>query len=151
MDVKKWAVEHAERLRTKANLTKDDRLFLLLADKPDRTAVDNRSLIALMRIEQAREAMWANRGTLRQNASAVARQARKARDHERFLAAGLMTKAGLLDSTTGRPIWKHATLLGALDAMAKATVTDEQRARWTARGEELLQDRTTTPDALKIG
>lgn len=149
MDAGKWVETHAERLRAKANPSKDDRLFLLLIDKPDRTPADNRSLAALVRIERAKEAMRASRGTLRESASATTKEARKARDHERFLAAGLMTKAGLLDSETGIPTWNRATLLGALDAMAKATVSEEQRARWTARGDELLRDRGTAEDARK--
>jgi uncharacterized protein YcfJ len=144
LDNATWAERHVERLRTKsttASLTKDDTLFLLLVDKPDRTPAENRSLAALIRVERAKETVRAGRGAIRQAANATAKAARRDRDHERFMASGLMTMVGLLDSQTGKPTWEVATLLGALDAMARATITDEQRARWTARGDELLRDR----------
>ena len=133
-----WLVAHVGRLRVKPTLLKDDRLFLLLVDKPDRTPADDRSLLALVRIERARETMRASRGTIRQAASSAAKADRKARDHQRFLASGLLTMTGLLDPATGQPTWDRAILLGALDALASATITDEQRARWKARGDQLL-------------
>ena len=144
-----WATGHAEHVRSKANPSKDDKLFLLLADKPDRTPVENRTLAALLRVERAKETMRAGRGTIRQATSAKAKEDRRERDHQRFLAAGLMTMVGLLDGQTGKPTWDRATLLGALDAMAKATLTEEQRTRWTTRGEELLRDRPAPGDTPK--
>ena len=139
-----WASNHAEKVRAKANPAKDDKLFLLLFDKPDRTPSENRALAALIRVERAKETLRAGRGTIRQVTSAKAREERRARDHERFRASGLLTMVGLLDGQTGKPTWNTATLLGALDALANTDMTDEQRARWTARGDELLGDRSGT-------
>lgn len=136
-----WAAGHAERVRGKAVPTKDDKLFLLLFDKPDRTPSENRALAALVRVERAKETVRAGRGTIRQVTSAKAREDRRARDHERFRASGLLTMVGLLDGATGKPVWNVATLLGALDAIANAPISEEQRARWTARGDELLRER----------
>lgn len=141
LDNSSWAQAHVERLRTKtnkSNISKDDKLFLLLTDKPDRTPVENRSLAALIRVERAKETMRAGRGAIREAASAKAKADRKARDHQRFLAAGLMTMVGLLDDKTGEPTWDRATLLGALDALAKVAATEDQQRRWKARGEALL-------------
>lgn len=136
-----WAAGHAERVRAKPTPTKDDKLFLLLFDKPDRVPSENRALAALVRVERAKETVRAGRGTIRQVTSAKAREERRARDHERFRASGLLTMVGLLDGQTGKPTWNVATLLGALDALADTPVTDEQRSRWTERGDELLRER----------
>ncbi|WP_010189193.1 conjugal transfer protein TraD, partial [Sphingomonas sp. PAMC 26605] len=133
---------------SKANPSKDDKLFLLLADKPDRTPVENRTLAALLRVERAKETMRAGRGTIRQATSAKAKEERRERDHQRFLAAGLMTMVGLLDGQTGKPTWDRATLVGALDAMARVDASEDQKGRWKARGDALLAkpgDHTQTP------
>lgn len=141
LDNGSWAKDHVERLRAKSiksSLSKDDKLFLLLIDKPDRTSVENRSLAALIRVERAKETMRAGRGTIREAASAKAKADRKARDHQRFLAAGLMTMVGLLDDKTGEPTWDRATLLGALDAMAQVDASEDQQRRWKARGDAIF-------------
>ncbi|WP_010165463.1 conjugal transfer protein TraD [Sphingomonas sp. PAMC 26617] len=143
-----WANGHAERVRAKDNPSKDDKLFVLLFDKPDRTACENKTLSALLRVERAKETMRAGRGTIRQVTSAKAKEDRRERDHQRFLAAGLMTMVGLLDGQAGKPTWDRATLLGALDAMAKADASEDQKSRWKARGDALLAkpgDHTQNP------
>ena len=141
-----WATGHAERVRSKANPSKDDKLFLLLFDKPDRAPHENRTLTALLRVERAKETMRAGRGTIRQATSAKAKEDRRERDHQRFLAAGLMTMVGLLDGQTGKPTWDRATLLGALDAMAQVDGTEDQQRRWKARGDALLAKTGNGPE-----
>ena len=133
-----WAEQHAKKLRTKYNTSRDDRLFLLLFDTPKRTSADNNSLTALIRIERAKETVRASRTMIRESDTARAKAARKDRDHERYLAAGLLTMVGLLDGKTGKPTWDRATLLGALDAMAKVDASEDQKRRWKARGDALL-------------
>jgi len=133
-----WADQHAEKLRTKHGKSRDDRLFLLLFDTPDRTPADTRSLTALIRIERAKETVRSGRIMIRESDSARAKTARKNRDHERYLASGLLTMVGLLDGQTGKPTWDRATLLGALDALANLTASDDQKRRWKARGDALL-------------
>jgi hypothetical protein len=138
IDNSAWALAHVDKVLAKTNPSKDDKLFMLLMHKPDRTPVDNRSLAALIRVERAKETVRAGRGAIRQAASVTAKADRRERDHQRFLAAGLMTKAGLLDSQTGIPTWDRATLLGALDAMAQVDASEDQQRRWKARGDALL-------------
>jgi len=133
-----WAARHAEKLRTKDNPSRDDRLFLLLFDNPERTPADTRSLTALIRIERAKETVRSGRIMIRESDSARAKAARRDRDHERYLASGLLTMVGLLDGKTGKPTWDRATLLGALDAMAKVDASEDQKRRWKARGDALL-------------
>lgn len=153
LDNATWAARYAERLRAKLNstsITTDEVLFLGLTDKPDRTPVESRALAALIRVERAKETMRAGRGAIRRAVNAAAKVDRKARDHERFKASGLLTMVGLLDAQTGKPTWNVATLLGALDALADTPVTDEQRTRWTERGGELLRERVkheTAPES----
>jgi hypothetical protein len=133
-----WADKHAEKLRTKHGKSRDDRLFLLLFDNPERTPADTRSLTALIRIERAKETVRSGRIMIRESDSARAKAARRDRDHERYLASGLLTMVGLLDGQTGKPTWDRATLLGALDALANLTASDDQKRRWKARGDALL-------------
>lgn len=153
LDNATWAARHVERLRARStpdSLSKDEHLFLLLSDIPDPTPTDTRSLAALIRVERAKETMRAGRGAIRRAANAAAKVDRKARDHERFKASGLLTMVGLLNAQTGKPTWNVATLLGALDALADTPVTDEQRTRWTERGDELLRERVkheTAPES----
>jgi hypothetical protein len=138
LDNATWSARHAEKLRSKDNPSRDDRLFLLLFDTPERTPADTRSLTALIRIERAKETVRSGRIMIRESDSARAKAARRDRDHERYLASGLLTMVGLLDGQTGKPTWDRATLLGALDAMAKVDASEEQKRRWKARGEALL-------------
>lgn len=141
LDNATWAARHVERIRarsTAASLSKDDKLFLLLIHKPDRTPAESRSLAALVRVERAKETVRAGRSEIRQAASATAKADRRERDHQRFLAAGLMTMVGLLDSQTGKPTWDRATLLGALDAIANTDASEDQKRRWKARGDVML-------------
>jgi hypothetical protein len=133
-----WASAHVDKVLAKTNPSKDDKLFMLLMHKPDRTPIDNRSLAALVRVERAKETVRAGRGMIRQAASATAKADRRERDHQRFLAAGLMTMVGLLDGQTGIPTWDRATLLGALDALAQVDASEDQKRRWKARGDALL-------------
>lgn len=93
------------------------RLLLMLADKPDRTADDARIINA----EKAAE--------------------RKARDHELYQSAGLLILAGLVDTTTGKPTRDRGELLGALVSLAEAQVDDEKRAAWKRKGDALLAER----------
>jgi len=148
LDNATWAARHAEKLRTKDNPSRDDRLFLLLFDNPERTPADIRSLTALIRIERAKETVRSGRIMIRESDSARAKAVRRDRDHERYLASGLLTMVGLLDGKTGKPTWDRATLLGALDAMAKVDASEDQKRRWKARGDALLtepKDRTENP------
>jgi len=148
LDNATWADRHVGKLRLRDNPSRDDRLFLLLFDNPERTPADTRSLTALIRIERAKETVRSGRIMIRESDSARAKAARRDRDHERYLASGLLTMVGLLDGKTGKPTWDRATLLGALDAMAKVDASDDQKRRWKARGDALLdkpEDRTETP------
>jgi hypothetical protein len=133
-----WATSHAERIRSIENPSKDEALLLLLYDKHDRTLAQDRTLRALFRVERAKETVRAARGTIRQATSSAAKAARRDRDHERYLASGLMTMVGLLDGKTGKPTWDRATLLGALDALAQVDASEDQTRRWKARGDALL-------------
>lgn len=138
LDNATWAARHAEKLRSRDNPSRDDRLFLLLFDTPNRTPADTRSLTALIRIERAKETVRTSRIMIRESDSARAKAARRDRDHERYLASGLLTMVGLLEGKTGKPTWDRATLLGALDALAQVDASEDQKRRWKARGDALL-------------
>ncbi len=76
---------------------------------------------------------------IRQEQNRQARkQARKARNHELYQAAGLMILAGLVDTKTGKPTRDTAELLGALVWLATIEPDEERQAAWRERGSDLL-------------
>ncbi len=116
-------------------------LLVLLAEKKDRTLHDEKKLNALIKAEKAN----IRASQARQNAAnlinaekkAAAVAARKARDHEMYQSAGLLSLAGLVDKETGMPARDRGALLGALIALSKTT--DEARwSDWKRHGDALL-------------
>ena len=130
----KWLAERLAYLRGLKAPSDQQRLLLMLADKPDRTADDGRKLAALVRAEKAR----ADAARII-NAEKAAE--RKARDHELYESAGLMILAGLIDTKTGKPTRDRGELLGALVSLAEAQVDDAKRAAWKAKGDALMAER----------
>ena len=130
----KWLAERLAYLRGLKAPSDQQRLLLMLADKPDRTADDGRKLAALVRAEKAR----ADAARII-NAERAAE--RKARDHELYESAGLMILAGLIDTKTGKPTRDRGELLGALVSLAEAQVDDAKRAAWKAKGDALMAER----------
>lgn len=133
----KWLAERLAYLRGLKAPSDQQRLLLMLADKPDRTADDGRKLAALVRAEKAAERAQKARA----DAARIINAERKARDHELYESAGLMILAGLIDTKTGKPTRDRGELLGALVSLAEAQVDDAKRAAWKAKGDALMAER----------
>ncbi|MFY1971184.1 conjugal transfer protein TraD [Achromobacter dolens] len=111
--------------------------MLLLAEKIDRTADDERKLKALVRAEKAAQRAQRARADAARILDIEKTAARKARDHEMYQVAGLMGLAGLLDKATGRPTRDRGELLGALMDLARIQ-DSEKSAIWKRAGDSLL-------------
>ncbi len=138
-----WLARRIEYIKSLRSPSEHQRLLLLLAEKPDRTAEDEKKLAALIRAERAAERAMRARAEAARIVNAEREAARKARAHELFQAAGLMILAGLVDTKTGRPVWDRAELLGALAALAETPAGDARRIEWRQRGEALLAQAKT--------
>lgn len=113
-------------------------LLVMLAEMPERTASDDRKLAALLKAEKAQLRALRARSEVQRLVNAEKEAARKARNHQLFEVAGLLSLAGLLDKTTGKPLTDRGELLGALLAIAETPADDPRRASWKRKGDALL-------------
>lgn len=136
----KWLSENIEKLRNIRSPSSQQRLLILLAEKPSRSSKESGALTALVRAERlAENAIKARAAAAKHLISEQDRQ-RKARNHELFNLAGLVALSGLADKETGRLIMDQAEFLGALIEMRGAPVPDDLRARWRQIGNATLAD-----------
>lgn len=134
----KWLADNLEKLRNSKSPSSQQKLIVLLADKPDRAAKEANTLTALVRAERlAERALRARAAAAKHLASEQDRQ-RKARNHELFNLAGLVSLAGLADKETGKLAMDAAEFLGALIEMRDAPLPDDLRARWRQIGNAAL-------------
>lgn len=131
--------------------TEQQELLVLLAEKPERTEQEEKKLAALVRAAKAsiRAAKARQDAAKLINAEkkAAADAARKARDHEMYQAAGLLSLAGLVDKVTGKPGMDRGELLGALLGLAKVPPNDPRRAEWKRAGDVVLAVTSANTDA----
>jgi len=140
-----WLTARVTYLKGLKSRSDQQELLVLLAEKNTRTPQDDKKLTVLVRAEKA--SMRAAKA--RQEASnlinaerkATAESERKARDHELYQAAGLLSLAGLVDKKTGKPTMDRGQLLGALLGLAKVPQDDPRRADWKRAGDALLTEK----------
>lgn len=137
-----WITERLAYLRGLKSPNDQQRLFMLLVDKTERTADDNRKLAALVKAEKAAERAQKARANAARIINAEKEAARKARDRELYQSAGLLILAGLVDPSTGAPSIDRGELLGALLGLSKVPADDSRRAEWKRAGDALLAERT---------
>jgi len=132
----RWLAERVEYLHKLKAPSEQQRLLILLAEKPDRSPADDRKLVVLVRAERADEPERADErlGKLRSSAARVVSEekaaARKARNHR-------LIQQGLLFDLVGLESRDPAELAGALAALAE--VDDPTRwARWKTEGQAVL-------------
>ncbi len=134
-----WLRDNLPRLRALKAPSPRRKALLLLADDPARSPGDDAKLARLVRAERASD-------KARRDTNAVltsdAKAARKARDHNRFQAAGLLTLAGLLDPKTGTltSMFDASELLGGLLELAGVPMLDQRRMDWRRAGTKRLSD-----------
>lgn len=139
-----WLTARIAYLRGLKSPSDQQRLLLLLADKPERSNDDNRKLSALVRAEKAAERAQKAKANAARIVNAEKAAERKARDRELYQAAGLLILAGLVDSKTGRPTVDRGELLGALLGLAKVPLDDQRRSEWKRAGDALLAAKSST-------
>ncbi|MDC9591282.1 conjugal transfer protein TraD [Xenorhabdus sp. XENO-10] len=94
--------------------TEQQRWLVKLAGIEDRTKDEERKLIVLKRAEKAAERAMKAKGAAARVINAERLAARKARNHEMFKIAGLVSLAGLVDKKTGKLTLDAGTFVGAL-------------------------------------
>ncbi|MCL7463197.1 conjugal transfer protein TraD [Pseudomonas sp. NW5] len=140
-----WLTARIAYLRGLKSPSDQQRLLLLLADKPERSNDDNRKLSALVKAEKAAERAQKAKANAARIVNAEKAAERKARDRELYQAAGLLILAGLVDSKTGRPTVDRGELLGALLGLAKVPLDDQRRSEWKRAGDAMLAAKSSTP------
>jgi hypothetical protein len=140
----KWLTARVAYLQGLKSLSDQQELMVMLFEKTNRTALDEKKLTALVRAEKAsvRAAKARQEATNMINAErkALAAAERKARDHEMYQAAGLLSLAGLVDKKTGKATVDRGQLLGALLGLAKVSQDDPRRADWKRAGDAMLAE-----------
>lgn|GEM_PF-620263 len=137
-----WLTDRVAFLKALKSRTDQQELLVLLAEKSDRSALEDRKLATLVKAEKAAlRAAKARQDAARMinaDRKAEADAERKARDHEMYQAAGLLSLAGLVDKKTGKPTVDRGELLGALLGLAKVPPDDQRRGEWKRAGDALL-------------
>ena len=141
-----WLVSRVAYLKSLKSRTDQQELLVLLAEKTDRTPKEAKNLAALVKAEKASvraaKARQEAANLINAERKAAAKAERKARNHEMFKAAGLLSLAGLVDNETGKPVMDRGELLGALLGLAKLPADNPKRAEWKRAGDALLAEKT---------
>ena len=139
-----WLTARVAYLQGLKSLSDQQELMVMLAEKDNRTPLDEKKLAALVRAEKAsvRAAKARQEATNMINAErkTAAEAERKARDHEMYQAAGLLSLAGLVDKKTGKPTVDRGQLLGALLGLSKVPQDDPRRVDWKRAGDAMLAE-----------
>ncbi|MFT9440080.1 MAG: conjugal transfer protein TraD [Lacticaseibacillus paracasei] len=121
-----WIIERIEHIRNKKSPSDQQRLLVLLAEKDDKTPKEEQDLKALVRaekavarLEKAAEKVASSKTKVSKILKAERSAKEKARTHELIKSAGLLIKAGLVDSATGKPLWDREELLEDLSKISK--------------------------------
>lgn len=133
-----WLTDRLAYLQGLKAPSDQQRLLMLLAEKPSKDAKDERQLKALIRAEKANERATKAKADAARILNAEKASERKARDRELYQSAGLLILARLVDSKTGKPNRDRGELLGALLALAESDPPTDKRQAWKAKGDALL-------------
>lgn len=138
-----WLAARVHYVRGLKSPSEQQRLLVVLAEKMDRTAQEERTLTLLVNAERsavkAQDARAKVTSLLQAEKRAEARAARKARDHALYQSAGLLIMAGLVDSGTGAPVDDAAALLGALASLNDLPRDNPKWQEWRRKGSERLK------------
>lgn len=135
-----WLKERLDYLRGLKTKTDHQSLLLLLTDKLNKSADDDRKIAALVRAEKAAQRAQKARAEAVKIVNSEKVAERKARDHELYLSAGLLGLAGLVEKASGKPVWSRGEMLGALMELAKVAADDPRRAEWKRTGDARLTE-----------
>ena len=136
-----WLTDRLAYLSGLKSPNDQQRLLLLLTEKVEQSKDDIRKIAALVRAEKAADRAQKARADAARIVNAEKLAERKARDHELYQVAGLLSLAGLVDEHSGKPMTDRGELLGALLGLAKVAADDSRRAEWKRAGDALLAER----------
>lgn len=140
-----WLKDRVAFLKGLKSRTEQQELLIMLVENIERTAQDTKKLVALAKAEKANvravKARLEAANLINAERKATAEAERKARDHEMYQAAGLLSLAGLVDRKTGKPTLDRGELLGALLGLAKVPPHDPRRADWKRAGDAMLVEK----------
>ena len=123
-------------------------LLVLLAEKANRNAQEDKKINAIVKAEKAglraTKARQDAANLINAEKKAVAKAERTVSTHELCNSAGLLILAGLVDTKSGQPTIDKAELLGALLGLAKVQAEDPRRLEWKRAGDALLTKNSQT-------
>ena len=123
-------------------------LLVLLAEKANRNAQEDKKINAIVKAEKAglraTKARQQVANLINAEKKAAAKAERTARTHELCNSAGLLILAGLVDTKSGQPTIDKGELLGALLGLAKVPAQDPRRVEWKLAGDALLTKESQT-------
>jgi len=133
-----WLNDRVKYLKGLKSRNEQQELLVLLAEKTNRTAQDDKKFNAIIRAEKASQIATKARHDaarlINEENRAAAKAERAARTHELCNSAGLLILASLVDTKTGKPLIDKGELLGALLGLAKVPAEDPRRLEWKRAG-----------------
>ena len=137
-----WLRDRVTYLQGLKSRNEQQELLVLLAEKINRNAHEDKKLNAIVKAEKASlratKARQEVANLINAEKKAAEKAERTARTHELCNSAGLLILAGLVDTKTGQPAIDKGELLGALLGLAKVTAEDPRRLEWKRAGDALL-------------
>lgn len=115
-----WLRLHIGYIMGLKSPTEQQKLLVRLAGIENRTREEERRLTVLKRAEKAAERAMKAKGAAAKVINAERLATRKARNHEMFKVAGLVSLAGLVDKKTGQLTIDAGAFVGALVKLAGA-------------------------------
>ena len=147
MNNDEWLNDRVKYLKGLKSKSEQQELLVLLAEKPNRTAQDDKKFNAIIRAEKASlratKARQDAANLINTEKKVAAKAERTARTHELCNSAGLLILAGLVDTKTGKPAIDKGELLGALLGLAKVPAEDPRRKEWKRAGDSIISDTST--------
>ena len=139
-----WLQQRLSYIQALKSPSTQQSMIVILAGKDTLTPAEEKKLNVLIRAEKAQqraiEARSKATALLNAEKKAEARAERKARDHELYKAAGLMSLVGLVDKETGKPVVDVASLVGALAGLSELPRDNPKWQEWKQKGAEIIKD-----------
>lgn len=139
-----WLSSRVSKLEKLKSKTEQQKVLIALYYKEIKTPQDEKRFNVLVKAERAAERAENARKEaariLQAEKNSENKEKRKARNHELFKSAGLLSLAGLVDKETGMPTIDKAELLGALMSLANVSPDNPKRAEWKKAGAEKLKE-----------
>ena len=138
-----WLQQRLSYIKALKSPSAQQSMIAMLAEKDTLTPVEEKKLNVLIRAEKAQQRAIEARSKaialLNAEKKAAERAERKARDHELYKVAGLMTLVGLVDKETGKPVVDVASLVGALAGLSELPKENPKWQEWKQKGHEILK------------